>query len=658
VPPYTDVGIRLADGTRLSGDLRRPAGQGAVPVLVSYYPYRKDDIIGSLFDGTRARLAERGYATLFADMTGTGASEGEAGESFDLPREGRDCAEVIEWAAGQDWCDGSVGAWGVSYGGMTALAAAAHRPPHLRAIMAAYATTDLYLDTIAPGGCPGMLGRYAWAAHMIALSLCPPTLQDTGGRWRDLWYSRLRRLAAGRPHAVNWQAHPERDDYWESRVVDASAIEVPTMLVGGWADAYSDAMIRVFAQLRGPRRLVLGPWMHVLPHLSDVQPYDWVAAMADWWDAHLRPRQPAAAAPPVLFFAGGPDPGGDPDGAGGWRSAQQWPPEGGAWLDLFPDGFRLAERLPAQPGSREYQADPVVGTASGIWDPFGTGNGWPEEQSGDDAASLAFTSDPLTEPVLIAGPPEANLQVGVPSGDAVQLVARLSMVGQDGRSTLITAGWQRVPPSAGGAGTVTITLRSAAFAVPAGARLRLSVACAHFPHLWPTATSPTLVLRFGADHASVLRVPVSGAAGHAPAVIPAPPPGTDTGWVTSGEPAYRVGMDKVTGETEVTFGASSRLRPPSGARLSLDETFTARVQASRPDGAAVLARVDVGLRMPAGERIEVSVRSVAQRQSSVIDASVTVDGASLLRQRWASAAPAAQPDQLDPRDRPDSGTRS
>ncbi len=161
-----DLGIPLADGTLLSGDLYGPAGHPPGPVLVSYYPYRKDDIIGSLFERTRIGLARRGYRTLFADMAGTGASEGSYGESFDLPREGRDCAEIIEWAARQDWCDGTVGAWGVSYGGMTALAAAACRPPHLRAIVAVYATTDMYRDTIAPGAArpcsAGMRGPRTW----------------------------------------------------------------------------------------------------------------------------------------------------------------------------------------------------------------------------------------------------------------------------------------------------------------------------------------------------------------------------------------------------------------------------------------------------------------------------------------------------------------
>ena len=657
--------IPLADGTRLSGDLYRPAGRPSGPVLVSYYPYRHDDIIGSLFEATRIGLARRGYATLFADMTGTGASDGIYAESFDLPREGRDCAQIIEWASGQRWCDGSVGAWGVSYGGMNALAAAACRPPHLRGIVAVYATTDMYADTIAPGGCPAMLGRYAWAAHMLALGLCPPTRQDPGGSWERTWRRRLRRLASAPPHALTWQAHPERDDYWQARVVDAAAIEVPTMLIGGWADAYSDAMLRAFGQVGGEKRLIMGPWMHVLPHLSTVEPWDWVNAMADWWDACMSPDAasavPAAAEPPVLYYSrgggagGGGADGGGADGGGGWRAAPQWPPPGVRTRRFFPAGNRLACEPPAQARSHGYRADPLVGLAAGIWDPFGTGSGWPEEQSGDDARSLTFTSDPLPEPLLIAGSPEVDLRVSLPADDETNLVARVSVVGPDERSTLITSGRLRVPAAGGDpgggetgdgaagspSGTITVAMGAAAFEVPAGSRLRLSVACADFPHIWPTPANPELTVVTGPDAACELRLPVRaagadapGAAGDEPASIEPPPPGDDPGWVSDGEPVYRVEQDKTTGESSVTFGIRSRLSPPSGAGLRSQELFTARVRPQRPDGATVQARVDIGVRLPAGERIQVAVRSTSHRRSSVIEASVVQDGATLLHRRW------------------------
>ncbi len=628
-----DLVVPLADGTLLSGDLYRPADAGPGPVLVSYYPYRTDDIIGSLFEHTRIRLCERGYASVFVDMTGTGASDGAYGESFDLPREGRDGAEIIEWVAGRDWCDGNVGAWGVSYGGMNALASAAHRPAHLRAIIAVYATTDIYRDTIAPGGCPAMLGRYAWAAHMMALGLCPPTRQDPDGRWRGTWARRLRRLTSGPPHAVTWQAHPERDAYWQGRVIDATAIGVPAMLIGGWADMFKDAMTSLYRALKGPKRLVIGPWMHVLPHLSDIEPYDWVSEMADWWDAHL--RRPSAGRPqpdPVRFFAQGE----------GWRSARRWPPEGVRPLRLFLAGPALDPGPPAGSGHRDYLGDAAVGLASGMWDPFGTGNGWPEEQSGDDARSMTFTSEPLPAPLLVAGRPEAELYLTRGPGPEAHLVARLAMVGPDGRSTLITTGWARLAANAEnepGPARVVIPLGTAAFALPDGARLRLSVACADFPRIWPSAANPAIRLCFGEDNPSVLQVPVCDQDNRrdAPARIPVPPAGTDTGWLTDGEPHYQVWHDKVAGEVAVTFGARTRLRAPSGADLTLDERFTARVRPERPDGAALTARIDAGLRLPAGERVEVAVRSTSSRAATVVEGSVAMDGTLLLHHRWTNS---------------------
>jgi uncharacterized protein len=636
-----DLAVVLADGTRLSGDLYRPAHGQPGPVLVSYYPYRKDDIIGSLFEGCRIRLCERGYASVFVDMAGTGASGGAWG-CFELSSEGRDFAEVIEWVAAQDWCDGNVGAWGVSYGGMNALAAAACRPPHLRAIMVAYATNDIHRDSITRNGCNTMLGRYAWAAHMVALNLCPPTLQDPGGRWRRIWHQRLQRLADGRPPAVSWQAHPEPDAYWQARRVDATAIDIPTMLIGGWADTYKDAMIRVFGDVRGPKRLVMGPWMHVLPHLADTDSYDWVADMADWWDTHLRPgSEPRSGQEaPVVFFAEGK----------GWRAARNWPPDGVSQMPLFLAGHRLAAELPSQPGLRRYRADPTVGIAGGMWDPFGTGHGWPEEQSIDDVKSLTFTSDPLPEDLLVAGAPEVDLYMMVPDGEEAHVVARMSMIGPDERSTLITAGWCRVLPRAavtasdtGNAAdasvpsVATISLGPTAFALPAGARVRLSVACSDFPRIWPSPSNPELVLGFGPGSGSVLRVPVGRTRDRAdvPTDIRLPPREQGSGWVTDDEPAFSLSEDKVAREVAVTFGARSRLRSPSGADMELDEEYTARVQADRPDGAAVLARVDVGLRMPAGERVTVNLRSRSSRRTSVVEANVTMDGVTVLNQSWA-----------------------
>src|SRR6185437_14796065 len=194
----------------------------------------------------------------------------------------------------------------------------------------------------------------------------------------------------------------------------------------------------------------------------------------------------------------------------------------------------------------------------------------------------------LAEPVLIAGCPEAELHTGLaraadpaaddPAASGAFLVARLAAVHAGGRSGLITTGWARLPGAAtpGTLGRLTIELGATACVVPAGYRLRLSLSGASFPHLWPAPADAVLLIGCGSGQQSVLRIPVDGAS--RPAAIAPPPPGPDPGWSVGGEPVYRVGRDRVAGEVEVTLGIRSELAPPSGSRLSLAETFTARLR--------------------------------------------------------------------------------
>jgi hypothetical protein len=156
------------------------------------------------------------------------------------------------------------------------------------------------------------------------------------------------------------------------------------------------------------------------------------------------------------------------------------------------------------------------------------------------------------------------------------------------------------------------------------------------PRIWPSAASAAIRLHFGASSPSELRVPVCRGDRRldTPASVPAPPAAPDTGWVTDGEPVYLVSHDKAADEVAVTFGARTRLRPPSGADMKLDERFTARVRPGRPAGAALTAEIGIGVRLPAGERVEVVVRSTSSRTATVVEGSVTLDGTSLLHHRW------------------------
>ena len=130
--------IPLSDGKRLGARLWLPEDASIkVPAILEYLPYRKRD-------GTRGRdepmhgyFAQNGYAAIRVDMRGSGESDGHMADEY-LKQEQDDALEVIAWIAAQDWCDGSVGMMGKSWGGFNSLQVAARRPPALKAIITAY----------------------------------------------------------------------------------------------------------------------------------------------------------------------------------------------------------------------------------------------------------------------------------------------------------------------------------------------------------------------------------------------------------------------------------------------------------------------------------------------------------------------------------------
>src|SRR4030042_6269998 len=75
--------IPLRDGVSLAANLYVPEGGGAVPSLISYYPYHKDDFIGAMLEYPCRYFAEHGYAHLLVDLRGVGNCAGGAGECVD-----------------------------------------------------------------------------------------------------------------------------------------------------------------------------------------------------------------------------------------------------------------------------------------------------------------------------------------------------------------------------------------------------------------------------------------------------------------------------------------------------------------------------------------------------------------------------------------------
>ena len=611
--------IPLSDGVTLAADLHLPDAPGPYPTLVSLYPYRKDDIIGSFTAYTRCWFAQRGYAQLLVDVRGYGGSAGKRAESFHPLVESVDTREVVEWAAAQDWSDGAVGVWGISYGGLTALAAGVARPPHLRAIAPVYPLWDVYEDIASPGGVSTMISQNQWSTIMLAQRLAPPTFRDAAGRWLEVWHERLARVEEEGVDISHWLGRDGSDEYWRERVLPIERIEVPTFLIGGWRDLFPQGVAAAFERIAAPKRLLFGPWLHIQPDIAAREPVDWLGLLLRFWDEHLRGAEPADD-PAVLAYV---------QGAGGWRSETTWPPG-----DLEERVFRPAGggALGAEPddGSDEHAANPLVGSTGGQWDAMATGMGYPLDQGPDDVLSLTYTSAPFDAPLELAGSPTVVVDaVRIDGEGPFDLVAKLVDVAPDGGAELIASGWARTP-----GGPTTVRLWSTAWALAPGHRLRLSLSCADFPRTWPDPSSPRIrVARAG----SSLHLSVASTRLGEPVEPPRPdavPVADRFPWTVTGGPRWTIERDLANDAVTVTLGGGETMRLPEGGTLEIRQHAAAHASAAHAEGARVDASAAIDIVHPDGERVEVETRSSAWRDRNVYEGRVTLNGHPLLERTW------------------------
>ncbi len=503
--------ILLTDGTRLAARIWLPedAGdQNRVPAILEYLPYRKDD-------GTAIRdrvihhyFAGNGYASIRVDLRGSGDSDGLLLDEY-LPQEQDDALEVIAWIARQPWCTGKVGMMGISWGGFNSLQVAAHRPPALKAIITVCSTDDRYTDDCHyMGGCVLGSDLLSWASIMFAYNALPPDPAVVGERWREMWFDRLENTP---PYIESWLSHQQRDAFWRQGSVDEdySAITCPVYAVGGWADPYTNSIPRLLAGLPGPRKGLIGPWVHSYPHTAVPQPaIGFLQECLRWWDYWLKDEQTGIMDEPVLRLwmpeAVKPQPL-EPEWPGRWVAEPGWPPASTSRQVYLLGNAALLEK-PEPPGQVTFKGAQVTGACAGTWCPNGTSIGMPVDQRPDDGLSLCFTSLPLGQPQEILGFPSVELKLSADQPEAL-LAARLCDVAPDGTSRLVSWGLLNLthrqghidplPLEPGRVYDVTMELNFVAHRLEAGHRWRLALSPTYWPHAWPSAQAVTLTLHTG-----------------------------------------------------------------------------------------------------------------------------------------------------------------
>lgn len=513
-----NIWIPMSDGVKLAARLWLPedAEENPVPVLLSYNPYRKRSDTRLTDETIYPYFAQNGYAGIRVDIRGSGDSEGLPMDEY-VKQEQDDALEIFAWLERQPWCTGKAGMFGLSWGGFNTLQVAARRPPALKAVITHCSTDDRYSDDAHYRGGTVIQDMFIWGAYFFHIGAHPPDPEIVGDRWRDMWMNRLKNMDF---NVINWFRHQHRDDYWKhaSVIENYSDIECPVYAIGGWVDCYSNAVPRLLAGLKVPRKGLIGPWGHIYPHNERAQPgprIDYLNEALRWWDYWLKDIDTGIMDEPTLRVWMQEESAccGMNNVNGRWVAEETWPP-----ARMKPRTYYInASGLEANEGPENaLRLTPrqTVGETAPNWCAFNMQTELPVDQTIDDARSLSFDSEPLEENFEILGAPVVTVDVAVDKPVAY-LAVRLNEVFPSRSSKRVTYTILNLThrdnhetPTAlepGKRYRIALKLDDIAHVFKRGSRLRVAISTTYWPHSWPSPEPVNLTLYTGT---STLDLPV------------------------------------------------------------------------------------------------------------------------------------------------------
>jgi uncharacterized protein len=442
-----DVKVGMTDGTKLSANVWRPAGEGKFPAILSFHCYHADGQTGpikpaalstaqwrnpgqertnaSLESGDPLFFARRGYAHVVCNARGTGKSEGQW--DFSGPQEVRDVYETIEWLAAQPWCDGNVGMFGVSYFAWIQLFVAALNPPHLKTIFCPWGSTDFYRDFVYRGGIFSYKWPVGWAATSLTYAKCRPAnvskqkmgerkyreaiarlLEDDNVREIPELVAALKDPEAGvNPFIVDLALHPLYDEYWKERTVDYSKIKIPAYIGGCWGmfGIHTPAAFRSWEQLNVPKKMLLGPKVYL-----DRPVYQLQHEAVRWFDHWIKGIDTGIMEePPIRIFI---------MGTGEWKNTTNWPLPETKWTPFYlhEEGLLNEHEHWSHEGSDSFEDSPWM------------------------RGALQYATPPLVENTEICGPIALKLYASTTSTDIHWIISLLE-IDAEGKERFITKGW-------------------------------------------------------------------------------------------------------------------------------------------------------------------------------------------------------------------------
>ncbi len=579
--------VAVRDGTRLAVDVHLPGAQpseGAFPVILCLTPYyRRFALKDGHRDGAEAcpnlalyrdAFVPRGYVLVALDVRGTGASFG-ARDGFRSPRERLDFFDIAEWVSHQPWCDGNIGATGISYLAAAADFLATTNHPAVKAVAPLCGVWDTWSNHLYPGGvhCNVITKKYGDLANTMDHDdrdrikayayFADPDLDGPATVDEDRDGDLL--AQATKDHKANFDmpdfAHQFRyrdaglsDDpdytsasisayHYANRDADRTTA---CYSISGWMDGagYSLGAIQRHLWLANPaNRLMLGPW----DHGARAQASPWrqragvdqqsfvIADVLRFFDRHLGGCEEATGnEASVHYFT---------MGAETWKAADVWPPQAteqhlyfGADGDLKPNPPTDTE------ASDAYIADFDCRTGFNTrYDrlyitPVET---YYDDWQGRDKRMLCYTGAPFDVDTEVTGHPTVTLHFTCSEKDCAFFVY-LEDVTPEGRVVYVTEGIFRalhrrpgpnpetIPATGpthsfrqadaqvlipGEATEAAFELLPTSYLFRRGHRVRLAIAAADSDHYSriPDGRPPKLQFFRQADRSSHLMLPVVGA---------------------------------------------------------------------------------------------------------------------------------------------------
>lgn len=433
--------VPMRDGIRLATDVYLPDCTGKIPTVLVRTPYGRRDGAAAYF-----RYVRRGYAVVIQDVRGREDSEGEWIPNYYEVEDGDD---TLNWIAGRDWSDGTVGMTGASYLGYVQWAAAASGNPHLKAMLSSVCAGSAFTDLPRRGGC-FTSGMMAWA-FMVSGKNTDRTLMDRKD-WEEILDIRPLEEMAPRtlghevPFLNRWLSHADYDEFWKKGNWKERTGEnrVPALIMSGWFDDNGMGTTEALDLYEDyhEKKVILGPWIHSGNAHYDVHGfelgsnalrYDLDLICLDWLEHYLRGADNGIEKTPrVEYYT---------MGANEWKTASNWPvPETETYRLYFDGDGRLSEVCPEAEETDGYRYDPEHPSTHIIdmsENEIEVPEDYTEEEKRDDV--LCYSTGVLSEDLVITGDATAEIYLSSDCEDT-DLVVRITDVDENGRSMKLADG--------------------------------------------------------------------------------------------------------------------------------------------------------------------------------------------------------------------------